>query len=128
MATVFTWGIAQLETAVSEDGLTDVVKTAHWTFTAEEVDGNKTYFASSYGSIGFGEPDPQDFTAYLGLTFDEVIGWVKTSMGQEQVDAMEEALANNIELQKHPKIVTLPLPWVWSPPSGVVLNLHLHFK
>jgi hypothetical protein len=23
-------------------------------------------------------------------------------------------------LQKHPKIVTLPLPWVQSPPSGVV--------
>ena len=112
MAAVFTWGIAQLETAVSEDGLTDVVKTAHWTFAAEEVDSNKTYFASSYGSIGFGEPDPQDFTAYSGLTFDEVIGWVKASMGQEQVDAMEEALANNIELQKHPKIVTLPLPWV----------------
>lgn len=112
MATVFTWGIAQLETAVSEDGLTDVVKTAHWTFTAEEVDDNKTYLASSYGSIGFGEPDPQDFTAYLGLTFDEVIGWVKASMGQEQVDVMEEALANNIELQKHPKIVALPLPWV----------------
>ena len=128
MATVFTWGIAQLETAVSEDGLTDVVKTAHWTFNATEVDGSTTYTASSYGSIGFGEPDPQDFTAYSGLTFDEVIGWVKASMGQEQVDAMEEALANNIELQKHPKIVTLPLPWVWSPLSGVVLNLHLHFK
>jgi hypothetical protein len=120
MAIVFAWGIAQLETAVSEDGLTDVVKTAHWTFTATEVDGDKTYVASSYSSIGFGAPDPQDFTAYAGLTFDEVVSWIKTVMGQEQVDAMEEALANNIELQKHPKIVNLPLPWVQSPPSGVV--------
>jgi len=112
MSTVFKWSIAQLETAVSEDGLTDVVKTAHWTFSATEVDGDKTYTSGSYGSIGFGAPNPQDFTAYSGLTFDKVIGWIKASMGQEQVNAMEEALANNIELQKHPKIVTLPLPWV----------------
>ena len=121
MGIVFpSWGIAQLETAVSEDGLTDVVKTAHWTFTATEVDGDKTYVANSYGSIGFGAPSLQDFTAYSSLTFDEVVSWIKAAMGQEQVDAMEEALANNIELQKHPKIVTLPLPWVQSPPSGVV--------
>lgn len=122
MTVEFTWSIAQLETAVSEDGLTDVVKTAHWTFSATEVDGDKTYTSGSYGSIGFGAPDPQAFTVYAGLTFDEVIGWVTATMGKRQVDAMEEALANNIELQKHPKIVTLPLPWVEAPPSGVVLD------
>lgn len=122
MSTVFKWSIAQLETAVSEDGLTDVVKTAHWTFSATEVDEDKTYTAGSYGSIGFGSPDPQAFTAYAGLTFDEVIGWVTATMEERQVDAMEEALANNIALQKHPKIVVLPLPWVEAPPSGVVLN------
>jgi len=122
MSTVFKWSIDQLETAVSEDGLTDVVKTAHWTFSATEVNGNKTYTSSSYGSIGFGAPDPQVFGVYASLTFDEVIGWVTATMGERQVDAMKENLANNIELQKHPKIVILPLPWVEAPPSGVVLD------
>jgi hypothetical protein len=112
MSTVFTWSISQLETAVIEDGLSNVVKTAHWTFTAEQVDGSTTYTANSYGSIGFGAPNPQAFVVYAGLTFDTVIGWVKAAIGESQVDAMEEALANNIELQKQPKIVILPLPWV----------------
>jgi hypothetical protein len=112
MSTVFTWRISQLETAVSEDGLSNVVKTAHWTFMAEEVDGSTTYTANSYGSIGFGAPNPQDFTIYAGLTFDKVISWVKSAMGERQVDLMEEALVNNIKLQKQPKIVILPLPWV----------------
>jgi hypothetical protein len=112
MTVEFTWSIAQLETAPSEDGLTDVVKTAHWTLNASEVDGDKTYQTGSYGSVGFGAPSPQDFAAYSGLTFDEVIGWVKNTLGQMQVDNIEEALVQGIENQKNPPIVVLPLPWV----------------
>lgn len=112
MAVTFTWSITQLETAPTEDGLTDVVKTAHWTLNASEVDEDKTYQAGSYGSVGFGAPSPQDFTAYSGLTFDEVIGWVKGTLGQMQVDNMEEALTQGIKNQKNPPIVVLPLPWV----------------
>lgn len=112
MTVEFTWSIAQLETAPSEDGLTDVVKTAHWYLNASQVDEDKTYQTGSYGSVGFGAPSPQDFTAYSGLTFDEVIGWVKASLGQKQVSDMEEALTQAIENQKNPPIVVLPLPWV----------------
>ena len=112
MTVTFTWSIAQLETAPTEDGLTDVVKTAHWNLSATEVDGSETYQSRSYGSVGFGAPSPQDFTVYSELTFDEVIGWVKDALGQMQVDNMEEALAQGIENQKNPPIVVLPLPWV----------------
>lgn len=112
MTVEFTWSIAQLETAPTEDSLTDVVKTAHWCLNASEVDGDKTYQTGSYGSVSFGEPSPQDFTAYSGLTLDEVIGWVKSTLGQMQVDNMEAALTQGIENQKNPPIVVLPLPWV----------------
>ena len=112
MAVTFTWSIAQLETAPTEDGLTDVVKTAHWTLNATEVDGSTTYQSGSYGSVGFGAPNPQDFTVYSGLTFNKVIGWVKNALGQVQVDNMEESLVQGIENQKNPPIVMLPLPWV----------------
>ena len=112
MTVTFAWSITQLETAPTEDGLTDVVKTAHWTLNASEVNGGKTYQTGYYGSVGFGAPDPQDFTAYAGLTFDEVIGWIKNTLGQTQVDNIKEALAQDIENQKNPPIVVLPLPWV----------------
>ena len=112
MTVEFTWSIVQLETVPSENGLTDVVKTAHWYLNASETEDSFTYQASSYGSIGFGAPSPEDFTAYSGLTSDEVIGWVKGVFGQEKVYSMETALAQNIKSQKNPPIVVLPLPWV----------------
>lgn len=111
MAVTSEWHIAALETAPSEDGLTDVVKTAHWTATATEVDGGTTYTASSYGSVGFGAPDPDAFVDYSNITEAEAIDWVKEALGTEQVTAIGEGLLNQIEQQKNPPIVTLPLPW-----------------
>jgi hypothetical protein len=110
-APVVTWAIAQLETAPSEDGLTDVVKTAHWTVSATEVDGDKTYTAGAYGSVGFSAPDPATFTDYADITEAEAIGWVKDALGSEQVVAIGEGLLNQIENQKNPPIEVLPLPW-----------------
>ena len=110
-APTVTWAIAQLETAPSEDGLTDVVKVAHWTVSAVEVDGTETYTASGYGSVGFGEPDPDSFTEYSDITEDEAIEWVKETLGSDQVLTIGESLLNQIASQKNPPIVVLPLPW-----------------
>lgn len=111
MSVTSEWHIAALETAPSEDGLTDVVKTAHWTANAIEIDGDVAYSASSYGSVGFGAPDPDAFVDYSSLTEAEAIEWVKEALGAEQVTAIGESLLNQIEQQKNPPIVTLPLPW-----------------
>jgi hypothetical protein len=115
MAATITWQIAQLETAPSDDGLTDVVKTAHWTTSATEtvtVSGEeKTYTAGSYGSVGFGEPDPSAFVPYADITLSGAITWVQAALGEEQVNSIESGLVNNIENQKNPPIVVLPLPW-----------------
>jgi hypothetical protein len=70
MADTFAWGIAQLERKISDGA----VYTAHWTVTAtREVTGGDDLTAGSYGSIGFGEPDPDDFTPYADLTEDQVV-------------------------------------------------------
>ena len=105
------WHIAALETAPSEDGLTDVVKVGHWTASATEVDGANTYTASCYGSVGFGAPDPDAFVDYPNITEEEAITWVKETLGAEQVTAIGDNLLSQIEEQKNPSIVTLPLPW-----------------
>lgn len=105
------WHIAALESAPSEDGLTDVVKVGHWTVSATEVDGANTYTASSYGSVGFGEPDPDAFVDYPDITEEEAITWVKETLGAEQVAAIESNLTDQIANQKNPPVVTLPLPW-----------------
>jgi hypothetical protein len=108
MATTFKWVVSSMDTAPSEDALTDVVKTVHWRYQAEQVDGNKTYNAEVYGAMGCAKPSDTDFTAYADLTYDQVCEWL---IAGNDVDAMESNLDTQIENLKNPPIVNLPLPW-----------------
>jgi hypothetical protein len=104
MATIYKWVISQLDTAPSEDGLTDVVKVVHWRYQA--TDG--TYNADVYGAMGCATPSDTDFTAYADLTYDQVCKWL---VAGNNVEALDSNLATQIENQKNPPIINLPLPW-----------------
>jgi len=106
--TTFKWVVSQMDTAPSEDGLTDVVKVVHWRYQAEQVDGDKTYNAEVYGAMACATPSDTDFTAYDDLTFDKVCEWL---VAGNDVDAMELNLDTQIENIKNPPIINLPLPW-----------------
>lgn len=106
--TTFKWVVSQMDTAPSEDGLTDVVKVVHWRYQAEQVDGDKTYNAEVYGAMACATPSETDFTAYDNLTFDKVCEWL---VAGNDVDAMELNLDTQIENLKNPPIINLPLPW-----------------
>ena len=103
--TTYVWKVVQLDTAPSDDGLTDVVKTAH--YTVDAIDGD--YQVGAYGSIGFDAPDPATFKPYSELTQDEIVGWVKDKLDVAEVEATLDA---GIENKKNPPIVQKPLPWV----------------
>lgn len=92
-----TWSIDNLERQAS-DGL---VITAHWRVSA--VDGDHT--AGAYGSVGFTRGE--DFTPFEELTQEQVIGWVKSQLEVEQIEA---ALAQIIAEQKNPTKVS-GTPW-----------------
>jgi hypothetical protein len=106
--TTFKWVVSQMDTAPSEDGLTDVVKVVHWRYQAEQVDGDKTYNAEVYGAMACATPSDTDFTAYDDLTYDKVCEWL---VAGNDVDAMELNLDTQIENQKNPPIINKPLPW-----------------
>jgi hypothetical protein len=108
MATTYKWVVSQMDTAPSEDGLTDVVKVVHWRYQAEQVDGDKTYNAEVYGAMSCATPSETDFTAYEDLTYEQVCEWLVAGLNTE---AMNENLATQIENLKNPPIVNLPLPW-----------------
>lgn len=113
MAIVFNWVISAMnEYPTTPDGLDDVVFTVHWRRNATEIVDGKTYFADTYGAQGIPAPDPEDFTPYEDLTFDQVCGWLEASMDVPTIDL---ALAKNIENQINPPVVQLPLPWDVSP-------------
>jgi hypothetical protein len=102
-----TWTIATLERNTSDDG----VIIAHWRANDSEVVGDITHSGSSYGTCGF-TPDPtaDGFTPYADITEAQAIGWVKDSMGEDAVTALEASIAAQIEASKEPVSVA-GVPW-----------------
>lgn len=100
----YTWGIAKLECAPSDNGLQNVVRTVHWTYQA--TDG--THTASSYGSVGLEAPDAESFTAYALLTEADVIAWLEAKL---DVEALQAGLDGQIANLITPPIVSPALPW-----------------
>jgi hypothetical protein len=102
--TEYKWVISAMDTAPSEDGLTDVVKTVHWRYQAQDAE----YFADVYSAMACATPSEIDFTSYPDLTEDQVISWLEAG---NDVDVLKANLDAQIEQQKNPPIVNLPLPW-----------------
>jgi len=101
-----TWTISTLERN-TDDG----VVVAHWRANDSEVVGDITHSGSSYGTCGFTpDVDAEGFTLYADITEAQAIGWVKDSMGEEAVTALEASIASQIAESKAPAIST-GVPW-----------------
>ena len=69
-----------------------------WTATYEK-DGQSAY---AYGSVGFPEPDPDNYTPYSELTEAEVLEWIFNILGDEQVASIENGLKTQVEEKLNP--------------------------
>ena len=100
----YNWVITALNCIPQTPEGADFVVTAHW--TCNGTDG--TYSSSVYSTCSV--PGPGDpFTPYASLTQDQVLGWIWAN-GVDK-DSAEAAVAQQIENQINPPIVTPPLPW-----------------
>ena len=110
MAIVYNWVISAMdEYPTTPDNLTDVVFIVHWRRAATEIVDDKDFYADTYGALSVPAPDPEDFTPYPDLTFEQVCGWLEAGLDVAEIDA---GLAANLEQQINPTVVSLPLPWV----------------
>lgn len=107
MAITNTWAVVQMDAYPEADGETDVVFNVHWTLTG--TDG--TYSGNVYGSQAVTYEAGSSFTPYADLTEDQVINWVQSAMGAEQVAIFEANVAEQIADQINPPVVTPDLPW-----------------
>lgn len=99
----YEWNVVQLE-AYAES---NVVFAVHWRLDG----GDGEYAGSVYGCANVPTAPDGSFTPYDELTQDQVIGWVKASLGQEQIALLEANVAAQIDEQANPKVVAPPLPW-----------------
>lgn len=104
-----TWKIDSLECAPSLDGMTNVVRTAHW--RAYATDGELR--TDSYGSVALASPDPSAFIAYDALDEATVIAWVHAALEAQgsAVADMEAGLEASLKGLRNPPIVKPQLPW-----------------
>jgi len=109
MATTYKWVISALESyPKNAEGLTDVICIVHWRYQAEQVDGDKSYFADVYGTLSVAAPDPANFVPYEDVTYEMVCSWLEAGLDKE---ALEQNLDSQIAEQNNPKIISLPLPF-----------------
>ena len=108
----YTWIVDRLLTL-------DEVKEKDFVVTAickvvctEEVDG-KEHKASTLGSVIIVPKEEEGFVPYADLTEEQVVGWVKESLGKEGVDSIEKSLASQVDKKINPPVapVVKPLPW-----------------
>ena len=108
-----TWKVAALDYAVSQDGLSNVVTTVHWTCSKEDEDGNSGY---AYGTHGLPEPDPSSFVAWDDLDEFTVLSWMTADMvakadeGENPAMAIEASVDAQIAEQAAPTSGT-GVPW-----------------
>ena len=109
----FTWKVAALDYAVSQDGLSNVVTTVHWTCSKEDENGNSGY---AYGSHGLPAPDPSNFVEWDSLDEFTVLSWMTADMtstadeGEDPVAAVEASVDAQIAEQAAPTSGT-GVPW-----------------
>lgn len=109
----YTWSVVQMNAYPEVDGEQDVVCTVHWTLNgvSSEISSLGTPYAGyAYGSQAVTVSGSEPFTPYADLTQEQVLGWIWTS-GVDK-DAQEANVAQQIENQINPPIVTPPLPWL----------------
>jgi hypothetical protein len=99
MAIAYNWNIVQTDYKVSDK----FIVTVHYNVTATDGD----YSANTYGTVGYTEEAGKSYIPYDQLTQDEVVAWVKDSLGQETV---ESSLASQINALKNP-VQESGLPW-----------------
>lgn len=104
----FKWVISSMDEYPSSEGLSDVVFNIHYRRQATEVDEKGTWFAETYSVLSVSAPDPSQFVPYDQLTEAMVEGWLNAGLDVASIDA---SLTAQIEEQKNPKVVSLPLPW-----------------
>jgi hypothetical protein len=105
----YSWLIDQLDCKPRENEATDVVVIVHWRLMA--TDG--TYNAVVGSALTLDAYDGKNaFIEYKDLSKEDVIEWVQSKLGKDEIASLKSHLDGVIKNQQTPQIVTLDLPWV----------------
>jgi len=108
------WNVVALDRAPTENSLSDVIKTIHWTASDSETVGSGdsavTHTGSSYGTVGLSAAKADTFIAYASVSKDNAVTWAKAAIGSDEVTSIETGIAGQITESKTPTSKT-GVPW-----------------
>ena len=102
----YTWAIVGLLVENIPEPETVVISN----FTINGVDENGVTGQVNY-SVNLLPPDAQNFTPYVQVTEQQVIGWTQSALGPDRVASMEQEVADQIAQSYIPTPQPAPLPW-----------------
>ena len=105
MENTYTWDCKSVKAYPLKNELENVIFTVHWRLNATDGENH----SSVYGSIGINTEDLTNFTPYEDLTHADIISWVESAMGEEEVARLKESLDKQIEEQVNPTQISLTI-------------------
>ena len=117
MATEYTFIPTKLTVYNTDDGQQNVVFNIDYRFHA--TDG--TYGYLTIGSCTTVYTPGQPFTPYNSLTEQQVVDWIKASLGRATLAQMQDQADAAIAAQYAPTSSTPPLPWDYTPNGKQIL-------
>ena len=105
--TTKTWTVEQMQCFPQFEGKENVVYVVNWLLTGTQGD----YTAHIYSTANLEYAPGSPYTEYASLTPDQVVGWVKNSLGEEKVREYETRLDEELAKKAAPQLVSHGLPW-----------------
>lgn len=106
MAINYTWSVLSAEVNPEREGKQNVVSVVHWEVSGEDAGVS----ASLRGAHALTFKPDEAFAPYESLTEDQIIAWVKDTMGEEAIANAEadvaQQIANKVNAPKE-----MALPW-----------------
>jgi hypothetical protein len=117
MSVKYSWKIHALN--YNTAGLSGAVSSVEWIYTATEKVKKTTFTADERGVSELPSPTEDDFTEYSDLTEEQIISWIESLIGEEEIASKQFRLSSIIDAQKSSstteKYDTLP----WESPEVV---------
>ena len=108
----YDWNCKTVDCLTEKDGNQNVAYNVHWivTGTSDEINEKGVKFTSrSIGTQSLNTDDIEDFTSFKNLLNEDVVKWVKSAMGEEEILKIEESISKRIDSLITPASVTLKI-------------------
>lgn len=107
-----TWKIKKMYCYPEYNNNKDVVFSVKWICNGEKVVNDIVYTSDLSGDTVINLINIDNFTPYIQLQEEQVLGWLFNSMGEEQKVHYENAVINAINVKINPPTIEPPLPWI----------------